>query len=81
MKQMNSEQYVMCSDTSQDYLGNGYNSRNENTKGEVEQNMTHKTKVTYKTRHLKLIQKTLRPVISAGKSKENGTHVFNTSKP
>lgn len=49
MKQMNSEQYVMCSDTSQDYLGNGYNSRNENTKGEVEQNMTHKTKVTYKT--------------------------------
>lgn len=36
MKQMNSEPYIMCSDTSQDYLGNGYNGRNENTKGEVE---------------------------------------------
>lgn len=42
MKQMNSRQYRTCSDTSQNYLSNGYNGRNENIKGEVEQNTTQK---------------------------------------
>lgn len=35
MKQMNSRQYIICSDTLQDYLRNEYNSRNESTKNEL----------------------------------------------
>lgn len=80
MQQINSRQYIICSDTPQAYLRNEYNSRKESTKGELNK-MWHIKQRLPRRPDTKTNTNTLRPVISAEKSKENGTHVFNTYKP
>jgi hypothetical protein len=43
--------YIIFTDTSQDYLRNGYSGKNGNAKSESNRIITHKAKVIYEIRH------------------------------